>query len=166
MSDLFQNEVPEKFILKIFEIMARADHHIFQVLTKRSARLARLRDVLPWPDNVWVGVSIENNSYVSRANHLRKVPAAVRFVSAEPLLGPLDRLSLEGIDWIITGGESGPGYRPCDPDWVRDLRDRCKKQGIAFFHKQWGGIRPKSRGRILDGRTWDEMPTSRFLSVA
>ena len=166
MSDLFQNEVPEIFIVKVFEIMGRADHHVFQLLTKRSARLARLRDVLPWPDNVWVGVSIENNAYVSRANHLRKVPAAVRFISAEPLLGPLDRLNLEGVDWVITGGESGPGYRPCDPDWVRDVRDRCNQQGIAFFHKQWGGIRPKAKGRVLDGRTWDEMPASRLVSVA
>jgi len=161
MSDLFHRDVPDEFIRQVFEVMARADWHTFQVLTKRSARLARLGATLPWPGNIWIGVSVEADRFVWRADHLREVPAQVRFISAEPLLGPLPRLSLEKIHWLITGGESGPGCRPCDPDWVRDLRDRCLQAGVAFFHKQWGGRTPKAGGRTLDGRTWDEMPGRR-----
>lgn len=158
MSDLFQKDVPDEYIRRVFEVMAEANWHTFQVLTKRSARLARLASQLPWPKHIWAGVSIESERYVWRAEHLRQVPAHVRFISAEPLLGPLDRLSLEGIHWVITGGESGPYSRPCDPDWVRELRDRCVAQGVAYFHKQWGGRTPKSGGRLLDGRTWDQVP--------
>ena len=158
MSDLFHKDVPDEYIRRVFEVMVKADWHIFQVLTKRSARLARLGPTLPWRPHIWAGVSVETGRYTWRADHLRKVPAHIRFISAEPLLGPLDNLSLEGIHWLITGGESGYGHRPCDPDWVRGLRDRCTSEGVAFFHKQWGGRTPKAGGRLLDGRTWDEMP--------
>jgi protein gp37 len=158
MSDLFHKDVPEEYIRRVFEIMVKADWHIFQVLTKRSGRLARLGPTLPWQPHIWAGVSIEMEGYTWRVDHLRKVPAHVRFISAEPLLGSLDNLSLEGIHWLITGGESGHGHRPCDPDWVRNLRDRCLASDVAFFHKQWGGRTPKAGGRLLDGRTWDEMP--------
>ena len=159
MSDLFHEAVPDRFIRQVFETMERADWHIFQVLTKRSDRLAALAPRLPWPDHVWAGVSVENRRWVGRADDLRRVPAAVRFISAEPLLGPLDELDLTGIHWVITGGESGPRHRPVHPDWVRALRDRCVQAGVAYFHKQWGGRTPKARGRLLDGRTWDELPT-------
>lgn len=158
MSDLFHKDIPDEYILRVFEVMTRADWHIFQVLTKRSGRLARLGQRLPWRPHIWAGVSIETDRYVWRANDLRKVPAEVRFISAEPLLGPLDRLDLTGIHWLITGGESGAGNRPCDPDWVRSLRDRCADADLAFFHKQWGGRTSKAGGRLLDGRTWDELP--------
>lgn len=161
MTDVFQKEVPEAYIRRIFTSMAETPRHTYQVLTKRSARLAKLAPTLPWPPHIWVGVSVELERYRWRVDHLRQVPAAVRFISAEPLLGPLTQVSLEGIQWVITGGESGPGARPCDPAWVRDLRDRCQSQGIAFFHKQWGGIRPSAGGRMLDGRTWEEFPVVR-----
>lgn len=128
--------------------------------------MAELGQELPWAPHIWAGVSIELNRMVSRADHLRRVPTAVRFISAEPLLGPLPDLDLDGIHWLISGGESGHGHRPCDPDWVRDLRDRCTSQGVAFFHKQWGGRTPKTGGRLLDGRTWDEMPATRTLALA
>lgn len=159
MSDLFHKDVPTEFIRSVFETMVRANHHVFQVLTKRPGRLRRLVGLLPWPENVWMGVSVETNAQAWRARYLREVPAAVRFISAEPLLGPLDELDLDGIDWLITGGESGHRHRPIDPAWVRDLRDRANAQRIAFFHKQWGGSHPKTGGRQLDGRTWDEWPT-------
>jgi len=159
MSDLFHHEIPDEFILRVFDVMLRADWHVFQVLTKRPVRLARLAPSLPWPSHIWAGVSIELDRFASRADHLRKVPAAIRFVSAEPLLGPLPSLDLQGIQWVITGGESGPGHRICNPDWVRDLRDRCQAATVPFFHKQWGGLTPHTGGRLLDGRTWDEMPT-------
>lgn len=158
MSDLFHKDVPDDYIRRVFDVMVQADWHIFQVLTKRSPRLARFSLTLPWPSHIWAGVSIETKQYVWRADHLRKVPAHIRFISAEPLLGPLDRLNLEGVHWLITGGESGYGHRPCDPEWVRNLRDRCVAEGVAFFHKQWGGRTPKAGGRLLDGRTWDELP--------
>jgi protein gp37 len=158
MSDLFHRDIPDDYIRQVFDVMMKADWHIFQILTKRSSRLSRLGQSLPWGPHMWAGVSIETNQYKWRADQLRKVPAQTRFISAEPLLGPLNELDLTDIHWLISGGESGRGHRPCDPDWVRDLRDRCQEQGVAFFHKQWGGIRPKSGGRMLDGRTWDEMP--------
>lgn len=158
MSDLFHSDIPDEFIRNVFQTMVEADWHVYQVLTKRPQRLARLASSLPWPDHVWVGVSVESNEYAWRADFLRRVPARVRFVSAEPLLGPVDSLNLDGIHWVITGGESGNGHRPCDPEWVRNVRDRCGRKGIAFFHKQWGGRTPKTGGRLLDGRTWDEMP--------
>lgn len=158
MSDLFHPAVPTAYIYRVFDIMAQADWHIFQVLTKRSARLLRLAPSLPWRPNIWMGVSIESERYRWRADHLRAVPAHIRFISAEPLLGPLDRVNLDGIDWVITGGESGAQHRLCDPAWVRPVRDRCLVSGIAYFHKQWGGRTPKVGGRELDGRTWDEFP--------
>jgi protein gp37 len=158
MSDLFHQDVPDEFIRYVFDTMAQADWHIYQVLTKRSPRLASLGRTLPWPDHIWIGVSVESDRYAFRADHLRRVPAPVRFISAEPLLGPLNGMDLEGIQWLITGGESGPNHRPCQVEWVRELRNRCQDKGVAFFHKQWGGARPKSGGRLLDGRTWDEMP--------
>ena len=158
MSDLFHELVALEFIQDVFEVMREASQHTFQVLTKRHERLAAIAPLLDWPANVWMGVSIENNRWVSRADYLRRVPAAVRFISAEPLLGPLDDLELSGIDWLIAGGESGPRHRPVDPVWVLDLRDRCQDADVAFFLKQWGGRTPKAGGRELDGRTWDEMP--------
>src|ERR1035441_10109543 len=139
MSDLFHERIPVEYVQAVFDVMRRADHHVFQVLTKRHERLAELAPLLPWPENVWMGVSIENRRFVHRADYLREVPAAVRFISAEPLLGPLDGLDIAGMDWLIAGGESGPGHRRVEADWVRDLRDRCAPEGVAFFFKQWGG---------------------------
>jgi len=164
MSDLFHAEVPDEFIHRVFEMMVSTPQHTYQVLTKRSKRLAKLAPDLPWPENVWMGVSIESDPYVFRADHLRAVDAAVRFVSLEPLLGPLPSLDLEGIGWVIAGGESGPGSRTPEADWFRDIRDRCVDKGIPFFFKQWGGRTPKARGRTLDGRSWDEMPFTRRFS--
>jgi protein gp37 len=159
MSDLFHEDVPADYIHRVFDVMQRAPWHIFQLLTKRPRRMADMAPELPWPSQVWAGTSIELDRYTWRANHcLRRVPAAVRFISAEPLLGPLPSLQLDHLRWVITGGESGPRHRPCNPDWVRDLRDRCQAAGVAFFLKQWGGRTPKAGGRELDGRTWDEMP--------
>jgi protein gp37 len=158
MSDLFHVEVPDEFIHRVFEMMVSTPQHTYQVLTKRSKRLAKLAPDLPWPENVWMGVSIESDPYVFRADHLRAVDAAVRFLSLEPLLGPLPTLDLEGIGWVIAGGESGAGSRTPEADWFRDIRDRCGAEGIPFFFKQWGGRTPKSGGRHLDGRVWDETP--------
>jgi protein gp37 len=137
--------------------MAECEKHVFQILTKRQERLVELAPELPWPDNVWMGVSVENQTFANRVDYLRRVPAAVRFLSCEPLIGPLD-LDLEGIHWVIVGGESGPNHRPIDAEWVRDIRDQTRKAGAAFFFKQWGGRNPKAGGRELDGRNWDEMP--------
>jgi len=159
MSDLFHKDVPDVFIYEVFETMNKAQHHIFQVLTKRPSRAVLMAYDLKWTPNVWLGTSIESNDYVWRADKLRQVPAAIRFISAEPLLGSLDYLNLEGVDWLIAGGESGPRHRPCNPEWVRSLRDRCVEHGTAFFFKQWGGAHPKSGGRELDERTWDELPS-------
>ncbi len=158
MSDLFHEDIPEGYLRDVFDVMAAAHHHTFQVLTKRHDRLADLAPMLTWSPNIWMGVSIENRRFVHRADRLREVPAAVRFISAEPLLGPLEGLELGGIHWLIAGGESGPGHRPVKAEWVRDLRDRCLAEDVAFFFKQWGGRRPKTGGRQLDGRAWDEMP--------
>jgi len=158
MSDLFHEDIPHSFLRAVFDTMAAAHWHTFQILTKRDHHLAELAHDIDWPPNVWMGVSIENRRFVHRADILREVPAAVRFISAEPLLGPLENLDLTGIDWLIAGGESGPGHRRIDPDWLRTLRDRCVEQDVAFFFKQWGGPRPKSNGRTLDGRLWDERP--------
>ncbi len=164
MSDLFHAKIPVGFIRSVFEVMRDTPQHTYQVLTKRSLRLRRLGESLDWPENLWMGVSVEDAKQLRRVDHLRAVPAKVRFLSAEPLLGPLyspdAALDLTGIDWVITGGESGPRARPCDPEWVRDIRDACARSGVAFFHKQWGGRTPKAGGRDLDGRTWDQMPTS------
>jgi protein gp37 len=181
MSDLFHARAPDRFIAAVFGVMHEAGQHTFQILTKRPARMATLlgserfqgqvvaevmgwrqqRDglALSWPArNVWLGTSIETDRYPGRADQLRHTPAVVRFLSLEPLLGPLPSLDLTGIDWVIVGGESGPDHRPVDPRWVRELRDRCLEAGVAFFFKQWGGRSPKAGGRLLDGRTWDQLP--------
>jgi protein gp37 len=164
MSDLFHNDVPESFIREVAEVMASTPQHTYQVLTKRSHRLRQLSDGIEWAPNVWLGVSIESARYVFRARDLVQTGAAVHFISAEPLLGSLETLDLDGIDWVIAGGESGPGARSAHPDWVRGLRDRCVQEEVAFFFKQWGGRTPKAGGRLLDGRTWDDMP--RVVSLA
>lgn len=160
MSDLFHNEVPEHFIRRVFEIMNRAHWHRFQVLTKRAERLEALAPHLPWARNVWMGVSVESKAYTHRIAHLRRTGAHTKFLSLEPLLGPLPRLDLEGIDWVIAGGESGPGARPMQPDWVLDIRDQCAASGTPFFFKQWGGVNKKRSGRLLDGVTHDAMPVA------
>lgn len=158
MSDLFHPQVPITYIREIFEVIADNPQHTFQVLTKRSKRLAELAAELCWPNNLWMGVSVESSRYSFRIDHLRMVSAAVRFVSAEPLLGPLTSIDLTGVHWLIAGGESGHGARPLDPTWVTDLRDRCSHAGVPFFFKQWGGRTPKAGGRELEGRLHDEMP--------
>ena len=160
MSDLFHPDVPFEFIERVFAVMAETPRHTFQVLTKRSKRLAEVGSRLAWPPNVWMGVSVESAGYAFRLNHLRSVDAAVRFVSAEPLLGPLNDLDLDGIDWLIAGGESGPSARPMESKWVRSLRDQCDDAGVAFFFKQWGGRTPKAGGRELDGAIHDGLPVS------
>lgn len=164
MSDLFHPEVPDEFILQVFEVMADTPLHTYQVLTKRAKRLSTLARKLPWPSNVWMGVSVESQRYVFRVDHLRRVPASVRFLSVEPLLGPV-HLDLRGIGWVIAGGESGPGARPVHPGWVRSIRDQCTAQDVPFFFKQWGGRTPKANGRLLDGRIWSEYP-DRGLALA
>jgi protein gp37 len=158
MSDLFHDAVPTECIGRLFVIMNRANWHIFQILTKRASRLAELGSQMSWSDNVWMGVTVEHADYASRIDELRSCGARVKFLSLEPLLGPLPDLDLAGIDWVIAGGESGPGARPMREEWVREVRDQCERAGVAFFFKQWGGINKKKAGRILDGRVWDEMP--------
>lgn len=158
MSDLFHAKVPLDFVKQVFEVIERTPQHTYQVLTKRSARLPKIADKLTWPSNLWMGVSVENADHLNRVDHLRQVPAAVRFLSCEPLLGPLKSLDLDGIGWVITGGESGPRARPLDPGWVREIRDNCVDAGVPYFHKQWGGRTPKQHGRTLDGTVWSEMP--------
>lgn len=162
MSDLFHKDVPTPFIDQVFDTMERAHWHVFQVLTKRSSLMSRYLKARygngVTPSNVWCGVSIEDSQARGRIAHLRAAPASVRFLSLEPLLGPVGRLDLSGMEWVIVGGESGPGARPMYADWVREIRDQCLARGIAFFFKQWGGIRPKSGGRFLDNREWNEYP--------
>lgn len=164
MSDLFHARVPIGFVRDVFEVIADTPQHTYQLLTKRSLRLRRFADRLQWPANLWMGVSVENSTHLTRVEDLRATPAKVKFLSAEPLLGPLVtgipalNLDLTGIDWVITGGESGPRARPCDPAWVRDIRDACAETGTAFFHKQWGGRTPKAGGRELDGQEHSAMP--------
>jgi protein gp37 len=158
MSDLFHKDVPTEYIQRVFDVMRRASQHRFQVLTKRSQRLARLSSRLSWQPNIWMGVSVESQGYTFRIDHLRETDAHIKFLSLEPLLGPLTNLNLEGIDWVIVGGESGPGARVMRSEWVLDIRDQCKDAGIPFFFKQWGGTNKKKTGRLLDDRTWDEMP--------
>ena len=179
MSDLFHKDVPDHFILDVFRTMTLANQHIYQVLTKRPSRLVNtsltekitqhifeLTGSTTWPAHIWLGVSVETMQYAWRVDALRKVPVSTRFISAEPLLGPLDTLCLNDIHWLISGGESGPGHRYCDPSWVRTLRDRCQHDGVAFFHKQWGGRTPKIGGRLLDGRTWDEFPQTQLATLS
>lgn len=158
MSDLFHKDVPLEFIRDCFQIMKAASQHTFQVLTKRPDRTAELAEQLPWPPNVWMGTSVENAEYIHRIRSLRNVPAKVRFLSVEPLLGPIPRLPLAGIHWVILGGESGPGARPMQEEWVIQIRGQCLKRGVPFFFKQWGGTNKKRTGRLLEGQTWDEMP--------
>ena len=158
MSDLFHANVPDSFVFDVFQTMESAHWHTFQVLTKRSDRLPEIAPLLPWPKNVWLGVSVESERYVNRIAGLVQVPAAVRFLSLEPLLGPLPDLPLDGIHWVIAGGESGPGARPMDEAWVLDIREQCVTANIPFFFKQWGGVNKKTTGRTLEGRTWDELP--------
>lgn len=158
MSDLFHDEVPLSYLREVFQVMAAAHWHVFQVLTKRSERLAKFAGKLPWPTNVWMGVSVESEDYTYRIEDLSGIPAAVRFLSVEPLLGPIDKLPLRNIDWVIVGGESGPHARPISPNWVRSIRNDCVSAGVPFFFKQWGGTRKSTTGRVLDGRTWDELP--------
>jgi len=158
MSDLFHQDVPLSFIKKVFSVMRRANWHQYQLLTKRSERLLEVSPLLTWEPHIWIGVSVENDDYISRIDDLRKTGADVKFLSLEPLLGPLRKLNLRGIDWVIVGGESGPGARPMNPDWVRDIRDQCLRANVPFFFKQWGGQFKKRTGRVLDGRTWDQMP--------
>ena len=167
MSDLFHERVPASYIGRVLETMRAAEQHVFQVLTKRPGRMASVMSQLqPDPlDNVWFGTSIESDRYVWRADKVRATPAAVRFLSLEPLLGPLPSLDLTSIDWVIVGGESGPRHRRLDLGWVRDIRDRCAVEGVAFFFKQVGGRTPKAGGRDLDGRTWDEMPTATRTAI-
>ena len=158
MSDLFHRDVPDDYIQQVFDVMRRAHWHRFQVLTKRSERLPVIDAVLDWPSNVWMGVSVESSSYVHRIEHLAATHARIKFLSLEPLLGPLPELPLENIDWAIVGGESGPHARPIETTWVTQIRDQCVQAGVPFFFKQWGGRNKKRAGRLLDGRTWDEMP--------
>lgn len=159
MSDLFQVDVPLEFIAAVFRTMSETPQHTYQVLTKRSDRLVELAPHLPWPANVWMGVSVEDSRVVQRVRDLAKVPAQVRFLSCEPLIGPLPDLPLDGIHWVIVGGESGPGARPMQAEWVEDIHRQAKREGVAFFFKQWGGVRKHVTGRQLHGRTWDEMPS-------
>ena len=158
MSDLFHESVNVEFVQRAFDVMRRASRHQFQVLTKRSERLRQLSPILTWAPNIWMGVSVENEDYVFRIDDLRQTGAHIKFLSLEPLLGPVRDLRLDGIDWVIVGGESGPGARPMRKSWVIDIRDQCHSASVSFFFKQWGGVNKKRRGRLLEGRTWDQMP--------
>jgi protein gp37 len=161
MSDLFHSDVPLDYIRQCFDVMQQARQHVFQVLTKRPERVAEVADSLPWPENVWMGTSVENAEYVWRVRELAKVPAYVRFLSIEPLLGPIRRLPLKGIHWVIVGGESGPGAREMKHEWVTTIRDQCVHRGVPFFFKQWGGVQKSRTGRELDGTTWSQTPPRR-----
>jgi protein gp37 len=158
MSDLFHEDVPFSFIKRVFAVMQKASWHKFQVLTKRAERLAKIATKLTWPENIWMGVSVENSDYIHRMDYLRKVPSSIRFLSLEPLLGPLPDMNLSGIDWVIVGGESGPKARPMKEEWIQDIRKQCKRNDIPFFFKQWGGRNKKKAGRLLNGRLYNEMP--------
>jgi protein gp37 len=158
MSDLFHESIPFDFIQRVFGIMGETPQHTYQILTKRAGRLREASVRLRWPTNVWMGVSVESQKYWGRVEELRETDAHVRFLSLEPLLGPITSMKLDGIDWVIAGGESGPKARPMNPAWIRNIRDACIAQGVAFHFKQWGGVNKKAQGRTLDGRTWDEMP--------
>jgi protein gp37 len=163
MSDMFHADVPEAFIVSAFDVMRQASWHRFQVLTKRSERLLSLSEQLPWANNIWMGVSVETDAYTYRIEHLRETGARIKFLSLEPLLGDLDTLRLNGIDWVIVGGESGPGARVMNPEWVTSIRDKCVEANVPFFFKQWGGVWKKKFGRELEGRTWDQLPTTQQL---
>lgn len=161
MSDLFHKDVPLEYIQQVFDVMNRAYWHRFQVLTKRADRLAELSDELNWSDNIWMGVSVESQKFVHRIDDLRSTGAKVKFLSLEPLLGPLENMDLEKIDWAIVGGESGHGFRPIREEWVISIREQCNELGVPFFFKQWGGFNKKKTGRLLEGRTYDAMPSQR-----
>ena len=165
MSDLFHEDVPFDFIQRVFAVMEKCPQHVFQVLTKRSERLLELSEMLIWPNNVWMGVSIEDHRVLDRVRHLQDVPAAIRFLSCEPLIGSVNELPLSGIHWIIVGGESGPGARPMKKEWVDEILNQCRSASVPFFFKQWGGVRKKRAGRTLRGRTFDEFPKTNFLSA-
>jgi protein gp37 len=158
MSDLFHKDVPVDFIQQVFDVMRRADWHTFQVLTKRAERLLEIDHQIDWPSNVWMGVSVENQDYQYRIDLLRQTHAKIKFLSLEPLLGPLSRLNLKDINWVIVGGESGPGARPVLEEWVIDIRDQCKARRVPFFFKQWGGVQKKRTGRLLQGKIYSQMP--------
>jgi protein gp37 len=161
MADLFHKDVPVEYIQDVFKVMGMASWHQYQVLTKRAERLEEVSEKLEWHNNVWMGVSVESSDYLFRIDHLRRTKAKIKFLSVEPLLGPLPRMNLKGIDWVIVGGESGPGARPMSPEWVIDIKNQCKKANVPFFFKQWGGVRKVKTGRLLLGKTWDEMPAYR-----
>jgi protein gp37 len=167
MSDLFHEKIPLEFIRRIFAVMNNSPQHTFQILTKRSQRLAELAGLLTWSENIWMGVTVENSDYLYRVDYLRQVDARVRFLSLEPLLGPLDDLDLRGIDWVIVGGESGPYARPMKEDWAVSIKSECERMDIPFFFKQWGGFNKKKAGRLLEGQLWDELPDikSDFVAV-
>ena len=165
MGDLFHEKVPLDFIREVFGVMNIADQHFYQVLTKRAKRLLKLSEMIKWDSHIWMGVTVESNSFKYRIDYLRKTAAKIKFLSLEPLLGSLGELDLSGIDWVIVGGESGPRARTMDADWAREVRDQCIEQNVPFFFKQWGGVQKKKNGRILDGVTWDEMPTHELIAV-
>ncbi|MFH1700884.1 MAG: phage Gp37/Gp68 family protein [Candidatus Zixiibacteriota bacterium] len=160
MSDLFHKDIPLEYILKVFDVMKRCPQHQFQILTKRAGRMLQLDIKLPWQENIWMGVTVENQKCVHRIEQLRQIGAKTKFLSLEPLLGPLQNLNLQDINWVIVGGESGPGARSMKPEWVLDIRDQCLEAQVPFFFKQWGGVNKKKAGRILDNQTWDQMPVS------
>jgi protein gp37 len=160
MSDLFHEEIEEAFIIKVFEVMNRASQHTFQVLTKRADRLAAMAPKLHWTKNIWIGVSVENQKYTSRVDRLRETAAHTKFLSMEPLLGPTSNLDLTGINWVIVGGESGPGARPMKEEWVLEIKSKCEASNVPFFFKQWGGVNKKRAGRTLQGKTWDSLPVA------
>ena len=164
MSDLFHDDVSLPYIKRVFAVMNKADWHQYQVLTKRAERLEEVSSQLLWAPHIWMGVSVENKDYLWRIDHLRKTKAHIKFLSVEPLLGPLGKINLRGIDWVIVGGESGPGARTMEAFWVKEIKDQCLQAGVAFFFKQWGGVQKKRHGRELEGRTWDEMPELVTLS--
>ena len=166
MSDLFHRDVSTEFILKVFAIMGEAHWHRFQILTKRTIRLSQMDGALDWRENIWMGATVESQAYVDRIDHLRNTSSQMKFLSLEPLLSPITDLDLAGIDWVIVGGESGPGARPMDPDWVRDIRDQCLTAEVPFFFKQWGGTNKKKAGRELDGKTWNQMPAEHEATMA
>lgn len=159
MSDTFHEDIPDEFIERMFDVMGKADWHVFQILTKRTERMVQLAPRLSWKSYMWQGVTVENAAHLQRVEHLQQIQTTIRFLSLEPLIGPIPLLPLAGIHWVIVGGESGPGHRSMDPAWVRELRDQCVAAGVPFFFKQWGGPRPTSGGRLLDGRTWDQIPS-------
>ncbi|ODA40138.1 phage Gp37/Gp68 family protein [Desulfosporosinus sp. BG] len=160
MSDLFHESIPTEFIEKVFFTMQQASWHTFQILTKRAERLAELSPSLKWPSNVWQGVTVENDDVTNRIDFLRETGAKIKFLSCEPLIGPLDNIDLTNIDWVIVGGESGPKARPVKEEWIKSIRDQCQTSNTAFFFKQWGGVQKYKTGRLLEGRLWDEYPRS------